>query len=106
MKMTMTEDGCERREDVPKIVASIIATVPSIMLRCGFTYLRMKRRVRKNARVIEREMMASGMPEHVAKRLSMRYEEDSKLIETMIRLVTSKGSRRKSCAASDNHTGN
>ena len=102
----MTESECGKREDIPKIAASIIATVPSMILKCGFTYLRMKRRVRKNARVMEREMMASGMPEHVAKRISMRYEEDARLIETMVRLVTSKGSRRRSCASSDNHTGN
>lgn len=104
--MTMTECKRKQRDDIPKIAASIIVSIPPMIFRCGLTYLRMKRRVRKNARMIEREMMASGMPEDVARRISMRYEEDARFIETALRMVTSRGSRHRSCASSDNHTGN
>ncbi|UCE91667.1 MAG: hypothetical protein JSV90_00460 [Methanobacteriota archaeon] len=102
----MTEGRCRDREDVPKKVASVIAAVPTTILRVGLAYLRMKRRVRKNARVLKTELLANGVPEHVAQRLSMRYKEDARFIRVVIKMLRGKGSVRRSGAFSDNHAGN
>jgi hypothetical protein len=104
--MTMTEAERGDREDLPTIIASVIATAPPLVLKIGLGYLRMKRRVRKSARVMERELMASGMPEHIARRLSMRYEEDSRFIEIAMKALRGKGAFWKCSASADNQTGN
>ena len=83
--MTDRRDAGQPKDDLPTIAANIIATIPPLVFKIGVGYLTMKRRVRKSARAMEAELMASGMPEHLARRLSLRYEEDSKFIETMMR---------------------
>ena len=102
----MTEKGSEREDDLPKIVANIIAMIPRMTFKVGFRYLAMKRRVRKSARAMEAELRASGMPEHLAHRLSIRYEEDSGFIEIMIKNFMKRKSPRNPARAADETTGN
>ena len=107
--MMMTEEGHERDgsgDDLPKIVAWIIATAPPLMLKVGYQYLAMKRRVRKSARAMEAGMRKSGMPEDLARRLATRYEEDSRFVEIIMKSFMNKGTLRSCVSSSDNDTGN
>lgn len=66
----MTEPG----EDKVKTFAGVIAYAPALILRVGFAYLRMKRRVRKTARSFEKGMLSHGMPPDLARRLTVSWE--------------------------------
>jgi len=92
--------------DVPKMVASIMVQAPPLVLKLGFTYLTMKRRARKCARKMEAMMTASGMPEELAHRLSTKYEEDSKFIETAVKAVMNKETLMSWRSTNDSKTGN
>ena len=98
--MTDARDRDRTQDDLPTIAANIIATIPPLVLRIGVGYLTMKRRVRKSARAMEAELMASGMPEHLARRLSLRFEEDSKFMETMMKSFMSRRTPTKSWTSS------
>lgn len=62
------------REDLPKIVASVMVAVPGLGIRTGLIYLRTKRRLHRNARSIMKGMVEGGMPEDFACRLADSYE--------------------------------
>lgn len=79
------ERAASDSDDVPMIVASVIATAPSMIVKIGLQYLSMKRRVRKSARALEAGMRANGLPEHLAHRFAMRYEEDSRFVEMIMK---------------------
>ncbi len=89
--MTTSEEerGASDSGDIPKMVASVIATAPPMMFKIGLRYLSMKRRARKSARALEAGMRANGLPEHLAHRLAMRYEEDSRFVETIMKNLMS-----------------
>lgn len=103
-----TESHGERSvpDDLPKIAAGIIATIPPMMLKIGFGYLSMKRRVRKSARAMEAEMRASGMPEHLAHRLSIRFEEDSRFLEIILKNFMNKETLKSWTSSRGCKTGN
>lgn len=63
-------------EDLPTIMASIMVDVPRIAFGSGIAYLRMKRRARKSAKIVYRELVANGIPEEAARGLSYSFEED------------------------------
>jgi len=73
----MTGDG--ESEDLPTIVASVIAMVPPLVFRTGFAYLKMKKRAQKMAKKIETELVSSGMPPEYAERLAEQYATDLSL---------------------------
>lgn len=98
--------GRSDSEDLPTIAASIIATIPPMMFKIGFKYLAMKKRVQKSARAMEAGMRASGMPEHVARRLSIRYEEDSRFLEMILKAVLNKETLRSWTSAAGRRAGN
>lgn len=79
------ERAASDSDDVPMIVASVIATAPSMIVKIGLRYLSMKRRARKSARALEAGMRANGLPEHLAHRLAMRYEEDTRFVEMIMK---------------------
>ncbi|UCE44693.1 MAG: hypothetical protein JSU93_04585 [Methanobacteriota archaeon] len=83
-----------RSDDLPTVVANIIAIIPRMLLRIGFRYLTMKRRVRKSARAMEAGMRARGMPEHLIRRLSISYENDSRFMEIILRSFINRGASR------------
>ncbi len=68
----MTENG----EDKVKVVASVMAYAPVLVIRLGFAYLRLKRRVRKTSRSFEKGLISRGMPHELAHRLTLSYEGD------------------------------
>jgi hypothetical protein len=103
----MTEDcGNSSSRDIPKTVANIMVQAPPTVLRLGFGYLAMKRRVRKSARAMETAMRASGLPEHLAHRLSVKYEEDSRFLEMILRAVMNKDTLMSWRSTADSKTGN
>ena len=78
----------EEREDLPKIVATVIASMPPLVLRLGVKYLRMKKRVQKASKAFEAELVANGIDPGTAWRLAMDYEENSRFVEEFMRSAT------------------
>ena len=101
-----TEKHSERPDDLPKTAARIILIVPPLVVKVAFRYLAMKRRVRKSARVMEAELKASGMPEHLAHRLSIRYEENSRFIEMIFKKFINRESLSSLARSANSKTGN
>lgn len=64
------------REDIPKIVASVMVAVPGLGIRTGLVYLKTKRRLRKNAKSVMKGMIEGGLPEDVARNLASEYEAE------------------------------
>lgn len=62
-----------RRENVPKIVATVMWEAPGLVLRGGFAYLRIKRRAKSSSRHFMRGLVRGGMPPEVARSLSQKY---------------------------------
>lgn len=61
------------REELPKVVASIMWAIPGLVLRSGFAYLRMKRRAKRSSRDFMKGLMKGGMPPEMARALSEKY---------------------------------
>ena len=64
----------EEHPDKVKIVATVMASVPPLVLRLGVAYLRMKRCARKTTKIFEKGMLDRGMAPEMAHRLAMGYE--------------------------------
>lgn len=69
----MTE---HEKQDVPKILATIIWSSPGLVIGTGFAYLRLRRDLHRSARVFYRGMIDAGMPVEEAQRLKEKYEND------------------------------
>jgi hypothetical protein len=63
----------ESSEDLPKIVASVVATIPPLVFRTGWAYLRMKKRAQRMSKQLEREFVSNGIPPEYAERLAEQY---------------------------------
>lgn len=74
MKTMSESDG-----NLPKTVAVIMTTIPSLVLKTGFTYLRTKRRARKNAKRVMKGMIDNGVPREYAKKLANAYDSGLRL---------------------------
>ena len=59
--------------DLPKTVAVIMVSIPSLVLGTGLAYLRTRKRARKNAKMVMKGMIESGVPPELAKRLADEY---------------------------------
>jgi len=70
----MTDNETSR--DLPKIMASVMATVPTLVFRTGWAYLRMKKRAQKASKQIEREFVSGGIPPEYAEKLAEQYASD------------------------------
>ena len=62
-----------RREDIPRVVATVIWEAPGLVFRGGFAYLRIKRQARRNSRHFKRGLLRGGMPPEIARSLSQKY---------------------------------
>jgi hypothetical protein len=82
MKMTSEREG-----DLPKTVAVIMVSIPSLVIRTGLVYLRTKRRARKGARKVMKGMIESGIPPEVARKLADEYEAQISIKTLMRRFV-------------------
>jgi hypothetical protein len=82
MKTTSKREG-----DLPKKVAVLMISIPSVALRTGFVYLRTKRRARKSARKVMKGMIESGIPPELARKLADEYEAQLSLRTIMRRFV-------------------
>ena len=77
----------EREGDLPKTVAVIMVSIPSLVIRTGFVYLRTKRKARKGARKVMKGMIESGIPPELAKKLAEQYEAQLSIRTIMRRFV-------------------
>ena len=53
----------------------ILARIPRLVISLSFSYLKLKRSVRKSARKMRKGLIKGGMSRSQAKQLTMRYEE-------------------------------
>ncbi|MCZ7385322.1 MAG: hypothetical protein O8C63_11325 [Candidatus Methanoperedens sp.] len=81
MKMT------ERDNDLPKTVAVIMVSIPSLVFRTGIVYLRTKRRARRGAKRVMKGMIQNGIPPELARKLADEYEAQLSLRTLMRRFV-------------------
>ena len=77
----------EREDDLPKTVAVIMVSIPSLVIRTGFVYLRTKRKARNGAKRVMKGMIESGIPPELAKKLAGEYEAQLSLRTIMRRFV-------------------
>lgn len=66
----------EGEDDLPTIVAAVTLALPSVTFRTGLAYLRMKRRARRMSRIVERSLVANGVPRESAQRLAESVNQD------------------------------
>lgn len=66
-------DADEVGEDRVKTAATLMATVPKLLVSVGWSYLMMKRRAKKSSKSLMRAMVDGGMPEHLAKDIADGY---------------------------------
>ncbi len=76
----------EKRPDRVKVFASVMAYAPSLVLRIGIAYLRMKRHVRRTSKSFEKGMLSRGMAPELAHRLALTYESDLSIRKVIGRL--------------------
>lgn len=69
--MTMTESA--RRTDIPKLVGTVGARAPGIVIRLGFSYLRHKKGSQKATKTFVRSLEENGVPPHLAMKLGEAY---------------------------------
>lgn len=66
----------EGSQDLPTIVASVMVTIPNLVFRTGWAYLRMKKRAQKVSRQLERQFVSGGIPSEYAEKLAGQFETD------------------------------
>jgi len=77
----------EREGDLPKTVAVIMVSIPSLVIKTGFVYLRTKRKARKGAKRVMKGMIESGLPPELAKKLAGEYEAQLSIRTIMRKFV-------------------
>lgn len=82
MKTMSDQEG-----DLPKTVAVIMVSIPSLVIRTGFVYLRTKRKARKSAKRVMKGMIGSGIPPELAKKLAGEYEAQLSIRTIMRKFV-------------------
>lgn len=61
------------REDLPKIVGTVIAKSPKVLLKLTWRYLKMKKQAQRAERTFRQRLEASGMDPTTAARFAERY---------------------------------
>jgi hypothetical protein len=69
-------DRAADRTDLPKVVGTIGAKAPGMMIRLGFSYLRHKKGTQKAYKTFVRTLEQNGVPEGIAKELAEIYTSD------------------------------
>jgi hypothetical protein len=77
----------EPDKDLPKIIASIGWMIPSLTIKTGWAYLRMKKKAQKSSKEIRRVMVNNGVPPEVARELASDFGEELSLTK-MMRMAT------------------
>jgi hypothetical protein len=67
--------------DLPRLFGVILPSLPSLLLRCGGSFLRFKRDVKKGAQVFERELVNQGVDREIAAGLTTVYVEGGELLK-------------------------
>ena len=68
-----------RDANIPKIVAMVMLLAPTLVMRVGVSYLRLRRGARRSGARLRSELLRLGMPPERAKTLSYAYESELKL---------------------------
>lgn len=73
--MRMTE-GADDRADLPKMVGTVGAKIPGMVIRLGFSYLRHKKNTQRAYKTFVRTLEQNGVPEHLARELAEEFTSD------------------------------
>jgi hypothetical protein len=60
-------------EDLPRVMATVIWSVPPLVLRLGTTYLKMRLDAKRAGQLFYRELIDGGMPKEAAQELRDEY---------------------------------
>lgn len=82
-------DANGKEEDRVKTAATIMATVPQVVVGIGWSVLKMKRRARKSSRQMRRELVRNGMPTDIAARMAEEYAAEFSIRDMMQGLIRS-----------------
>jgi len=66
-------------QDLPEIVASVMVTIPPLVFRTGWAYLKMRKRAQKISRQLERQFVSGGIPSEYAEKLAEQFETELSL---------------------------
>jgi len=66
----------DSRKNIPKIAASVMTALPSLVFKTGWAYLRMKKRARKSSKNFERQLVTDGIPLEFAEKLAEQYASE------------------------------
>lgn len=80
----------EEAEDIPTIMAEIIAAAPALVLRTGAAYLRHKGRSSTAAKTLARALVSNGVPPEYAQELADGFASEL----SIRRLISRMGGRR------------
>jgi hypothetical protein len=73
----------KENEELPRIVASITMMIPSLTLRTGWAYLRMKKQAQKISKELEKSMIDNGLPPEMARELAGEFGEGMSITSIM-----------------------
>jgi len=71
------------REDIPRIVGTVIAKSPKLVLKISWRYLKAKKQAQRAEATFRRRLEASGMDPRDVERLSERYGSTVSLRQMM-----------------------
>ncbi|MDH3364406.1 MAG: hypothetical protein OEM29_00135 [Thermoplasmata archaeon] len=69
-------DRAEYRADLPRMVGTIGAKAPGMLIRLGFSYLRHKKSTQRAYNTFVRTLESNGVPEGFARELGEIYSSD------------------------------
>jgi len=69
----------ESSQDLPTIVASVMVTIPPLVFRTGWAYLKMRKRAQKISRRLEQQFVSGGIPLEYAEKLAEQFETELSL---------------------------
>ena len=72
----MSERADEDRQDLPRVLGTIGAKAPGMMLRLGFSHLRHKKNTQRAYKTFVNTLEREGVPEDFAKELGEVYTSD------------------------------
>lgn len=55
-------------------MAAITLALPTVTLRTGFAYLRLRKQAHRMSRIIERDLVTNGLPQDTARKLAENFE--------------------------------
>ena len=79
----MSADQSKNQNDVVKIIAYVIPSLPTLLLKLGLFYLRFKGMASKAGKIFKEELMDNGVDEQTAEQFTQEYLKSSHVAHLM-----------------------